>query len=335
MSDNAPAWYVLNYIAPGVTRNNTLKNIVGKFNASFATQLEVFAPTFIEMVQDGSNLRVVEKPLLYHYVFVKTDIDHLKKLCSLFDGFSLVLNRTGENRYLTLSEEEMNSFRIIAQFYGNKLPCYKTDCIELEEGDEVEVVDGEFAGLRGCYIPRKGSSKGNIIVNVSYTFASIAYDIKAEHIRILHFAKNSKRAYDQIDAIIPKLFTALRKHIHNERLSTAEISPLAVFCRRFEVTNLENSKMQAKLMAILMAANKILGNQEGYANAKRHYDKFASGITNKWTLGLIYLLQALTEGASDMLAKGYKLIEEETATESRFQKALRAEFNHYLSKCPE
>ncbi len=330
MSDSEHFWYVLNYIAPVVSRNNSLNKYVDRFNASFGTSVEVFAPTFIEMVREGDKLKVVEKPLLYHYVFIKTDIEHVKRFCNLFEGFSFVLDRASEKRYLTISDSDINSFRIIAQFYGNRLPYYKTECIELEEGDEVEVIDGDFSGLKGTFISRKGSSKGNIIVSVSQTLASIAYDIKPEHVRILRFAKNSKRAYDQIDAIVPKLLHALRKYSGNERLSAAEISPLAVFCRRFEVVRLDNSKMQAKLMAMLMAANKILGNNAGYEEARAQYEKYAGRLTNRWTLALIYLLQALT-GESDSFKKGYDLMKAEGEKASKFQQALKAEYEYHLN----
>lgn len=211
----------------------------------------------MELVRKDGKARMVEKPLLYHYVFVRGTTDEIKKLCSLTAGFSFVLNRGGNGRYVTLTDESMKSFMTIAQCYGNRLPCYQTSTLELEEGDEVEVLDGRFAGLRGTYVPVKGATSGNILVAVAGNLAAVVYDVNTSFVRVLRFAKNTKRAYDQVEAFVPRLFTALRKYHLGESLTTAEISPVSAFCRRFESVKIDNGKLDAKMQMLLMAANRL------------------------------------------------------------------------------
>ena len=293
-----------------------------RFNASTGAGLEIFAPTFVEMVNNNGAVKRKERPLLFHYIFLKGTLEEVKHLCSLSNGFSFVMNRAGSTRYLTISPEALESFKTIARFYGNQIPCYASGEIDMQDGDVVEVVAGDFAGLKGTFISRKGARSGNIIISVTQSLAAVVYEIKADYVRVLEFARDSKRAYDQIEAFIPKLFTAMRLYHAGEKMDANVVGPLVIFSRRFESVKLNNDKAYAKVK---------LGNDTGYRDAHERYAKVSSGITNVWTKALASLLISVTERDSNMFASGLQSISSIKEKGSKSQAMIRAEYQHYAS----
>ena len=340
----AEPWYLLNFIAPAIRRSEILDTRIRTYNTIHGTDLRVFAPQVVEAqpAPDG-GLRIIKRPILYHYIFVQGPLPHVKRFCSEGEGLSFVLRhpdalpsserisaastpagaklvsaassarniRSAEEnpaekissastsagaklvsaassaRYVSLSDAEIQAFRIIARAYSNRLPYYRPTDIDLIDGDEVEVVSGPFAGLKGTFIARRGTPHGNIIVNATGQIGSIAYNIKADTIRILRFAKDSRRAYDQIDAFLPKLRAALEVYRANQSLTPAQAAPLNIFTRRFAVTDIPGAKLDAKLQALLAVANEILGNREAAAQAMERYRKRLPHVTNPATIALL------------------------------------------------
>ena len=335
----AEPWYLLNFIAPAIRRSEILDTRIRTYNTIHGTDLRVFAPQVVEAqpAPDG-GLRIIKRPILYHYIFVQGPLPHVKRFCSEGEGLSFVLRhpdalpsaerissastpagaklvstassarniRSAERissastsagaklvsaassaRYVSLSDAEIQAFRIIARAYSNRLPYYRPTDIDLIDGDEVEVVSGPFAGLKGTFIARRGTPHGNIIVNATGQIGSIAYNIKADTIRILRFAKDSRRAYDQIDAFLPKLRAALEVYRANQSLTPAQAAPLNIFTRRFAVTDIPGAKLDAKLQALLAVANEILGNREAAAQAMERYRKRLPHVTNPATIALL------------------------------------------------
>lgn len=340
----AEPWYLLNFIAPAIRRSEILDTRIRTYNTIHGTDLRVFAPQVVEAqpAPDG-GLRIIKRPILYHYIFVQGPLPHVKRFCSEGEGLSFVLRhpdalpsaerissestpagaklvsaassarniRSAEEnpaerissastsagaklvsaassaRYVYLSDAEIQAFRIIARAYSNRLPYYRPTDIDLIDGDEVEVVSGPFAGLKGTFIARRGTPHGNIVVNATGQIGSIAYNIKADTIRILRFAKDSRRAYDQIDAFLPKLRAALEVYRANQSLTPAQAAPLNIFTRRFAVTDIPGAKLDAKLQALLAVANEILGNREAAAQAMERYRKRLPHVTNPATIALL------------------------------------------------
>lgn len=331
MDNNACSWFVLNYIAPSACRRDKVECVIEKFNISAKCNLEIFAPTFVEMSKSSEKDKPVVRPLLFHYVFVRGCVNDVKELCRVVDGFSFVLNRASENRYMTVTPASLAAFRIIARLYEYKLPCFEIDNVALERGDEVEVMAGPFAGLKGTYLSRKGSSQGNILISVTQSLAAVAYDIKAEYVRIIQFAKDSKRAYDQIEAFIPRLLSALRLFYKGEKIGPSVISHLVIFCRRMDGVKLNNDKVESKLQLLLMTANLILGNMEACFKAKSRFDRLSGQITNPLTQALALLLTSVAGKDLSALKKGISLIDNRNTKPSKFQTLLLEEYNYYLS----
>lgn len=269
-------WYVLNYVPPrGVKRSSLAARI-----AAFSNELEFFAPTFIEISSEAGSVEKREKPLLYHYIFVKGPENIIKDLCRKEEGFSFVLNRAGATRHVTVTDDTLEQFRIIAHYYAGKLPCYPLEGINLEEGDKVQIISGPCAGLSGTYISRKGGKSGNILVAVDGSMAVIVYDIKAEYVRVLEFAHDSKRLYDQLDAYVAKLTPLLNSP---SAPSISEIAAANVFSSRLCNVKVDNPKIEAKLAILLYAAFSILSDEENAKRALSRYSKLDTNITSSKT----------------------------------------------------
>lgn len=332
MDPTAPQWFVLNFVPLSSAHISTAQSIIDKFNHDRETPIDLFAPTFVKMVEINGKMQRKNISLTFHYIFVHGTLNDVKQLCSLSKGFSFIIDHAASaHSYLTISDHEMKSFKIIARAYGHSLPCYTLDEINPVEGDLIEVIDGDFAGLIGTYIPRKGSKTGNIILNVSQKFATIAYDIKARYVRILEFGQNSRRAYDQIDAIIPHLLKALRLFSKDIILTTQLTATLSVFTRRYELTRLDNPKIDAKLSALLVYANHLLGNAEGESAARSRFRKVCHTMTNPWTSALVALLTAVTSEDKALFDENYeKILTEANGKKlSTLQKNILLEYEYY------
>lgn len=324
-------WFVLNHIpAPG-SRREKPDEVVARYNAAAGADMHVFAPTFVEMSLTGAGAGVRrEKPLLFHYVFVRGTEDDVKSLCRQPNGFSLVMNHAGPGRYLTVSEADMASFIIIARHYGNRLPCYATDEVSLEEGDLVEIVAGDFAGLRGRFRARKGARSGSVHIAVTNSFSAAVYDVRAEYVRVLEFARDSKRAYDQVEAFVPRLYAALREFHERGSCGLSAIAPVEVFCRRFSSVRCDSPKLDAKLQLLLAAANRLLGDVAAAGAAARRYGKLDSAVTNVWTRALGCLAEGVLDRDPERLRRGLALLGAPGPGESRSKTALRKEYDWYL-----
>lgn len=268
---------------------------IGRFNVSQNRDLELFAPTYVVREDKNGEVKMKTVNLTFHYVFVRGTFADVKMLCTQSNGFSFLIDRSGSERYATISDKEMFNFKNIARAYKNCLPYFSLEDIDLEDGDLVEVVNGDFPGLTGVYMPKPKSKSGNIILKVYNKVGTIAFDVNAKDVRVLEFSHNSTRANDQLDAIMPHLFRALRYYNASEALSSALVAKLSIFCSRMGVVRLNNRKLDARLQALLYGCNAILGNRENAAQAKARYEKLKDSVTNEWTQALISLIFAIID----------------------------------------
>ncbi len=325
--NNRPAWYVLNHIGSGPYQAAAQKS-VERFNAGADEPLELFAPSYFVRENRAGKNRYRRVSLAYHYVFVRGNLKDIKRLCSQSNGFSFLLNRAGKERYAIVSDSEMDTFRIIARRFENSLPFFSVEDIDFESGDEVEVISGDFPGLKGIYIPTPKSNSGKIVLGVAVGNSTCAWDIKASEVRVLKFAANTTRANDQMEALTSHLFEALRLFRENKPLTSSLTTRLSVFCSRMEVVKLGTPKLDAKLQALLYAANTVLGNPEAAAKNLEAYKKAATAVTNPWTVALITLILEVVSGKTDQLKTALETL---PAPSSKAQKNILAEYRYYLS----
>lgn len=331
---SAPRWFVLNSIGNNAFGRNRCKNIVDAFNAE-GHDLQLFAPSFVKPVEHNGKTSFSERPLTFHYIFVRGTEFEIRTLCARDNGLSPLLSRSDAQRYAIVGDREMANFRIIARAYSNRLPFFSISAVQLEEGDEVEVIDGEFAGLTGIYMPRAGSRKGNIVVAADLDHATALFDVSATSVRIIRYARNSRRAYDNADAFAPRLYRALRTYHAGRPLSPEQITDLTVFADRMATVRPDNPKFAAKLAALLLGANALLGRQPQAADARALLAKHEAAVTNPWTRALLLLIKGIADADPALLAEGRALIgPDPEAKESQAKAALRAEYVHYATPAP-
>ena len=276
-----PHWFVLNHV--GNAFQNLAKKEFDSFNRTQGDALELFAPTYVVRETKNGEVRMKSINLTFHYVFVRGTLQQVKQLCCMSNGFSFLIDRGSKERYAMIPDHDMANFKNIARAYRNCLPYFSLEDIDLEDGDIVEVVNGDFT-----------------------------------------------RANDQIDAFVPHLMKAMRLFHANESLPSPILARLSVFCRRMEIVQLNNRKLNAKLQALLYAANHILGNILAAETAKAKYEKLSSAITNEWTPALVALIFHVISSDSTQLDLAKTSLSKLTPA-SKAQQMLVEEFNHYNS----
>lgn len=277
-------WFLLNYVPPRGQRRDGLAALVNAFDPG----LDLFAPSFVSLVSENGHVRQSEKPLLYHYIFLRGSEELIKRFCLANEGFSFVMDRSRPGSHVSLSEEALEQFRIIARYYSGRLPCYPLEGISLEEGDRVQIVSGPCAGLTGTYISRKGGRSGNVLVAVDSATAAIVYDVRAEFVRVLEFARDSKRVYDQLDAFAARILALLESAGGKTELkpSLRDIAAANVFATRLGEVKIPNPKLDAKLRILLFAAYSVLADTARASGALAGYEVLAHHITNPKTRSL-------------------------------------------------
>lgn len=344
--EKGAVWYVLNYVPPTRSRAVGAAAVVERFNALLAaeaeaspavpppTPLEIFAPTFVESQCVGGHMAVRERPLVFHYVFLRGEPSLVKRFCIETPGFSFVLSRVDSGRYAILSDREMESFKTAARALSNRLPLLPLEGLDLEQGDLVEVMDGDFAGLIGIYLPRKRGNTGNIVVQASMSFATAVFDVRADHVRILRFAADTRRAYDQVDAFVPRLLKALRHFHADESLPRPDAAALSVFADRMALVEPDSRKFGAKLAALLLGADTLLGRMADAARDANRLDRCLDEVTNPATLALIHLVRGVALRRPGLIEEGRDLLAQtESEKPSKARARLAEEYQYYERIC--
>lgn len=321
-------WYVLNHV--GGSSTTLAQKSVDLLNASEHTDLELFAPTYVVREERDGAVRFRTANLTFHYVFVRGTFADVKLLCSRSNGFSFLIDHGSAERYAVIDDRKMVNFKNIARAYKNCLPYFPIEEVDLEDGDLVEVVKGDFPGLIGTFMPNPRSKSGNIVLNVYNKVGTIAFNVKATDVRVLEFSRKSTRANDQIDAIVPRLLEALRHYDRDEELPSALAARLSIFCSRMAIARLNNRKLDARLQALLYTANRMLGNIPEAREAIGRYDKVKDAVTNPWTIALNELMFAVIDRDKSRLLPSAGQLAEIDAS-SRAKDMLRDEYRHYLS----
>lgn len=323
-----PRWFVLNHV--GSLVRNLAQKEVDRFNAANKAELELFAPVSVIREERGGEIKLRKTNLTFHYVFVKATFDMVKKLCLQTNGFSFLIDRGNKNRYAVIEDSEMVHFMNIARAYNNCLPYFSLDDVDLEEGDLVEVVSGDFPGLVGTFMPKARSKTGDIVLQVFNKVGTIAFNVKSAEVRVLEFSDKSTRANDQIDAFVPHLLKALRDFDNHTPISVQLAAKLSVFCGRMGMARLNNHKLNARLQMLLYAANTIIGNMGDAARARERYQTVKESVTNEWTKAANRLILYIITNNKDKLIPYFEKIKTLDAV-SKAQRMVRDEYDYYLN----
>ena len=121
------------------------------YKALSKQNVKAFLPTTTMLVQWSDRRKKVTRPLFPNYVFVSvSSTQELSRIYPL-DGFVRFLSTNG--RIDSISQGEINAIEQLL----TATP--QVEKYTFEPGEEVEVVDGPFKGLRGTYVKKGGSNK--------------------------------------------------------------------------------------------------------------------------------------------------------------------------------
>ncbi len=323
-------WYVLNYVSR--SGKSVLEKYIDSFNRS-GHSVELFAP----IIREGKivNGKVVyhEKFLTFYYIFVKGSFDEVKTLCLRTDNnLSFLLDKDTVGRYAVIGENAMKSFKLIARAHANAIPFFNIEDVDLQDGDLIEVVDGNYAGVTGTFIPHPRSKKGDIVIRATSGLGAVVRGIEAKHVRILEFAKGTRRQYDLVDSFIPKLYPVLRKYHAEIPLDEKEKNLLNIFNCRMGVVVPQNHKAEAKLLATLMCVQFILGDIETFNTTIKRFNKRKNILTNVWTLALVELMMSVINHDMNCIKNAYESVIGLTDKPTESQSLLLEEFKHYINQ---
>jgi len=261
-------------------------------------------------------------------VFVKGSHNDVKRLCSEPNGLSFVLDRSKlVPQPMTATDEEINSFRIIAQSLAGRLPVILASQVDLADGDQVEVITGPFQGLGGTFHPRQGSSYGTLTVTSGAGLTALVTDIHVSQLRVVKFADMTKRPYDIIDAFTPRLMVALRSYGTGKSLDAQTIAPLISFTRRLDGTGISNPKLDAKLQLHLLGAYTILGDRNRARQSRQRYEARREQLTNPQTLALAYLITGIIDNDHSKIKQSRHILKPLKSTAAN--KMLQNELNFW------
>lgn len=327
--DDERKWYVLHFI------NRAGKPSPQKYIDNFNKEghsLDLFAPIIRPAVVSKGKVIYKEKLLTFYYVFVKGSFEEVKELCSRRNNdLSFLLDRGSENRYATISDRDMENFKIYARANANSLPFFNIEDIELSEGDLVEIVGGEYDGLKGTFMPKSRSNKGNLVLAVTSDIGAVVWNIDAKYVRILKFAEDTRRQYDFVDSFIPKLLPVIRKFHSKADLDGKDKSLLNIFNRRMGAVTLSNRKAEAKLSATLMCVQFMLGDKTAFRITQERFEKHKTALTNLWTLALVELMISVLCNDMPRLKQAYETLPESTGKLTNTQRQLIEEYRYYIA----
>lgn len=336
VAGNEPKWYVLNYVPVSLAASRKkAEDLVQLFNSNNDEQVEIFAPTYFVFSGSGKMSKMRQKPLVYHYVFVKGAPETVKKLCLSNYGFSFVIVKEieGKKEHAAVSEKRLNDFRLIAARYSNSLPIYPLENVNLEDGDYIRIAEGDFTGLEGYFFPKARTSKGNVVIQITQNMGTSLFDIPTKYIEILKFSSHSNIKYHIIERFIPHLYEILRKHHSGESFNETDISALSQFIRRMGSARSGRPATDIKIAALLMASYRLMGDEIKAKEANERMEKRTKSVDSHITMALVYLLKGVIEKNRDIYLKG-KSIMNSDAIKERHAPAylhLMEEYDHYQS----
>lgn len=268
-------WYVYNI--PYFTEN--IRKIFEK------TNIKYYHPTYTEVVKGekkGTKPRTLTRSKTLSYVFViatKEEVEELKSNYSINPVYRHINHyddkpalRNPNDRWLTLSKNEMHSVMLIAEGYEKTVTFITPSQHMLELGDRVLIIDGDFVGVEGILITNQGSRKGaSVFVSINGTEGMLTSRIPDDNIQVLELGKGSDRFYRKIKSFEGVLEECLSCKAANKVLTGEQLANLFFFLVRYERLQGLTLVNAAKLCACRYAALMLLGRKE---KAKETLQKF-------------------------------------------------------------
>ena len=290
----SPHWYVL-------SAKDSIESLEMQFKAVSSLRqrrgmlpVEYFLPTCVHHTSLFGVPAIRRKKLMGNYVFIRESYSNVLEIKESMGALWLLPHPDRDpagHRYMTISDAEMSNFMIAARAYANELPCYPIDRVDLDEGDKVEIVGGEFDGMCGTLQCSQGRKSGKVLVAVGNLFLIATPDLGPQHIRILQFGKGNRHPYRIFESHLPRAIQALH-HCRGKGLTTDDIAALTVFVGRFEKLQpptVNIASQHATLMLMSFVALEDRDNAELWLSRCRQIlSRVKSDTQRAWQLAFMF-----------------------------------------------
>lgn len=170
MLTNEPQW-VAAYTSPRAEKTVTAR-------IANELQLETYLPMHHVLRQWSDRVKRVEVPLIPSYTFVKMREADRYRVSEINGVAGFVTFRT--SGIAVISQREMDDLRRLAESMEE---VYIHNTEQLHKGAHVEVVAGEFTGLRGTIV--KGCADGNFAVQIEKLNISLVISLESELVQVV------------------------------------------------------------------------------------------------------------------------------------------------------
>ena len=233
--------------------------------------LEYFIPICVRVSTLFGQTRMNRRKLIGNYIFVRGTYADILEAKQAMESLWLLPHPDrdeGQRTFMTITDHDMALFKAIARAYSNELPCLPIGAIDLDEGDKVEIVGGEFDGMCGTLKCSQGRTGGKVLVEVGNLFIVITPDLDPQYIRILQFGKGNRHPYRMFEAHVPRALQAL-KHLqggrdagHAQGLTTNDVAAMTVFTGRFELLQPATVNIASQHATLMLMSYTALRDEE-------------------------------------------------------------------------
>lgn len=294
-------WYVLK------CRRQILKSrdILHELRKSHAEDFEFFLPTRFVVEQVGGRRRRVEKAVAFNFAFVNCRYALLRQLVEDYAHlFLLQYRRMGQSdtpclakdRLLVVPDAEMEMFMRTIGAYDGTVPALLPEEADLEKGDRVRIIGGQFDGIEGILVTRQGKDGGRVLVKVSEVMCVPTLEIEPEYIEVLEFAPESRHLYKKFDSYIQKIRHTLKACLYHEmglslppaagehlRAAYANTgkgqTEAAMFLRRFGNFRPATLNQRARKLVFLLMSYKVTGQVKAINDLLAETEDFDRHLT--------------------------------------------------------
>lgn len=284
MEDHVRRWYVLKCNRSVAKTRDAL---LAMRNAH-AGQFDFFFPTRFVLENVGGKRRRVEKTVAFNFVFANCSYALLRQLAQESAGdLTPLYRRMGRDdalckvrdRLLVVPDAEMDMFIRAIGAYEGDVPALLPEEADLEKGDRVRIIGGQFDGIEGILVTRQGKDGGRVLVKVSEVLCVPTLEIEPECIEVLEFAPEGRHLYKKFDSFIQKIRHTLKACLYHEmglslppaacealRAAYANIpkgrTEATMFLRRFGNFRPATLNQRARKAVFMLMSYRVLGQQK-------------------------------------------------------------------------
>lgn len=227
-------------------------------------QIEFFLPTVHQVITKDGKEESKEKPLLFSYVFMRTDERKAVEFTAANTGITMLRDHVPGGHpgpYMIVPDREMESFIRAVGYYTDNIPFVSPTPDMMVKGDRVRILGGPFKGVEGLLESQQGKDGGRVIVRVADLVAIPTIEIDPSLIQILEFAPSGKHLYKKLDSYDPRLRKAIDYRLDGRPIPTELSDHVQIFIRRFSELKVYALNARVRFLCYLLLSYALQRNE--------------------------------------------------------------------------